>query len=203
MFNKELKKIAEGFLPPNQYGPVIPFNGGLIILNELASDESEQMIYSYFKYRLDTISKDSFSSIYKTRKSTRGLKTTTIPHYLENISNNSEIKNYILIPWNNTCPACRNSFIRYLQKNQYLLKKPKVSIIILARNKEKFRFILEKYDLKPHEGRNIFADVTAKYKLVMPEWVNLKFIQLDERGSVTKNEQFGPGDLKQLQKKLK
>lgn len=202
LFDKNLNKLGEGIVPQYHKGPVIPFRGGLLLYDQMESDKKNEMIYSFFKFKLDTISRISFLEKFKQTISNRTETEESIQSYLHSIVSNNSYRNYLLIPVNNSCGPCLKKLLLYLKVNSKNLHKKNLAIILIANSNETIKTTISESNLNEYYNDYIFSDTKEGYKTSMPLWVNPKYIEIDIKNNIVLNENFNPSEMGSLFKIL-
>lgn len=212
IFDKSLNKIGEGLIPPNYSRSIIPYKDGFLLYKR----DTDSLTFTYFTYSIVDLDPIVLKKqIQEKRKQINELnpdvsESESFRMYIEKLSANTNVKNrkFIFIPLQSSCSSCKPVYANIIKKYQHSILKNEISIILISDSKDEI--LAYKEILKGKQSISwgltssfkIYEDTEYIYDSFVNPWINLLYIEFDEKSEICKKLIVNPNKIEEFKKIL-
>jgi hypothetical protein len=208
ILDKSLNKIGEGLIPPNYSRSVIPYKNGFLLYKR----DTDSITYTYFTYSFVDLDPIVIKKqIIEKRKQINELnpdvsESESFRRYIEKLSTNPEVKNrkFIFIPLQYSCSSCIPIYAKIIKNNKNNILRKNIDIILISDNIEEIRSFKE--IIKTNQSvtwgtlsdLKIYEDTSHIYNNFINPWINLLYIEFDEKSIINKKLIVSPSKIEEF-----
>lgn len=208
IFDLNLHKKAEGIVPEGYSPTFIPYKDGYLLYKIKSKPEA----YTYYtcKYRKGT-KQDLLKPVVEKRNRLNRLapkmsKEMAFTRYVHQMTGKDSLKyqNFIIIP-ETSCPTCVPVYGDIIRNNKDRLIANKTAVILISADStviNEFKYLIDE-PLSCNAASLVYADSEDLFRRYIEEWVNLRYIEFDNRGHLVTDMIVDPKDLSIFNKMLK